>query len=466
MHPIRNILLAIVGAIALLVALAGGAYFVFVAKFNPAPPSADYPKPDSPLAAQRQDIDYFGRLIALDRAYSPAAREEAKRELQALSAAQTVLDRAHLRVALLQIAALADNGHTVLYSKKPVRPIFLPIRLADFADGFFVMRTMPDNADLLGAQVIAIDGKPVADVIEALKTLRGGTDAWRRGYAALDLTSSEYLYGLGIAPAPDRSSWTFRTIAGAHVTRTLSGVAPRYENPVPELWRWQSPEPVKADTIHWRAFAPHAIPVTFRDPDRNFRRVRIGCVILIQLKANEDVDGESLSGFLTDTTADLEKEPPCSVILDNRFNGGGDYTNTARFAAALPGHVAAGGHIYLLTSTQTFSAGITTTVFVKQAAKPGQVVILGAPVGDRLVFWAEGNAGCLPNAPFCFHYATGLHNYVAPCRDWDSCYWLNWIFPARTDSLAPAERIDTRFADFLAGRDPAFDRALALALKR
>jgi hypothetical protein len=207
------------------------------------------------------------------------------------------------------------------------------------------------------------------------------------------------------------------------------------------------------------------LPVTLQQPDRIFRLVRIPhtCIALLQMKANEDTDGQSIKDFLKATEADLAANRPCSIIFDNRFNGGGDYTNTAGFGGRLHTLVMPGGKIYLLTSTDTFSAGITTTVFVKQAADPDQVAILGEPVGDRLVFWAEGNRGCLPNAPFCFHYATGLHDYAHPCTDWDKCFWLNWIYPARTDSLEPDEKITMSFADYLAGRDPMFDRALARA---
>ena len=188
--------------------------------------------------------------------------------------------------------------------------------------------------------------------------------------------------------------------------------------------------------------------------------------MLVQLKSNRDEDGESIENFLNETETDLRADLPCSVILDVRFNGGGDYTNTAGFAGRLHSLVRPGGHIYVLTGPDTFSAGITTVVFVKQAAAQGQVVILGRPVGDRLAFWSEGEQGCLPNAPFCFHYATAIHDYMRPCTDWNKCYWLNWIFPARTDNLDPAEEISMTFADYLAGRDPAFDRALAFAQQR
>jgi hypothetical protein len=92
-----------------------------------------------------------------------------------------------------------------------------------------------------------------------------------------------------------------------------------------------------------------------------------------------------------------------------------------------------------------------------------RVTIVGEPVGDRLSFWSEGGHGCLPHAALCFNYATGHHRYDGPCNDWRTCYWLNWIYPVRVKTLAPDVTAPMSFADYLAGRDLAFDRALAVA---
>jgi hypothetical protein len=455
------------GIVAAILLALGGLYFEFTVRFNPDPPNATYPKPTNALEAQRQDIDYYRRMTALDGAFSPAARAEAEQRLDALAASNVALDRGHFRVALLRITALADNGHTSLYSKKPIRPLMLPIRFSDFSDGLYVMRVRKENADLLGARLVKIDGQPVEEVLAKLEELRGGTKAFRRGYAFIALYSSEILYGAGIARAPDRSTWTFVTGDGRVVERTFHGYQPAYDEPQPDLWRWMSPASIKGDRDQWVAFSPPGLklPLTLQDADRTFRRVRLRdiCSMMIQLKANEDANGESIADFLKATEADLQADKPCTIIFDNRYNGGGDYTNTAGFAGRLHDMVRPGGHIYILTSPDTFSAGITTTVFIKQAAAPGQISILGEPVGDRLTFWSEGNHGCLPNAPFCFHYAAGKHDYAHRCTD---CYWVNWIYPARTDTLEPDERITESFADYLAGRDPVFDRAVALAKRQ
>ena len=229
--------------------------------------------------------------------------------------------------------------------------------------------------------------------------------------------------------------------------------------------RWLSPQMAKGELSNSRAlFSDDAnLPMSLRDFKSAFRRAWIanGCTLFIQLKAIADTDEQHIGEFLNATTDEMRARPPCNIILDMRFNTGGDYTKAARFASHLPDFVPR-GRIYLLTGPQTFSAAITTIAFIKQAAG-SRAVILGEPVGDRLSFYGEGNTGCLPHSRLCVHYAAGMHDYARPCNDWGKCFWLNWLFPVQVKSLAPDETISMTFGDYTARRDPVFERAVELA---
>lgn len=460
--------------LALLVVVAaagGGLFWVALNKFNPDPPAIDYPKPANALEAQRQDLDYFKKLIALDRSYSVQDRAAANSSIDALEKSMDVLDRGTFRVALMRIAALADNGHTnVRSAESPTgRSRLLPIRISTFPDGIYVMRTLKPDSDLLAARVIAIDGKPIEDVLNILSELRGGTKPFRRNYATLFLNATDITHGAGISPSAEHSTWTFLTADGKTVTRDFKAYQPAYAEPLPDLWRWMSPQAVRDDKHDWAAAThPGPIPFAIQDGDKLFRSAWLNnsCVYYIELRANVGDEHEDIGKFLKGTEEEMQGKKPCDIILDLRFNGGGDYTNTAGFGDRLHTYLAPGGHIYLLTGVETFSAGITTTVFVKQVTPPAQFTQLGEPVGDRLIFWAEGNTGCLPHAQFCFHYSPAKHDYIHGCTEWDECYWINRIYPARTDKLDPDETITMSFEDWKAGRDPVFDRALTLATQK
>jgi hypothetical protein len=446
-----------------LVALGAGAFYGMSFYFNPQPPAKSYPKPSSALDAQRQDADYFRKLIALDFAFSPAARAEANREIDALAASKDVLPRAQFRLAVMRVAALADNGHTSTGSEDDARSDELPMRVAPFSDGFYVTYAKAENAAMLGGRVTAIDGHPFNDVLTRMATLRGGTADFRRYNAAIFLARIDLLNALGIS-APEQSIWTVTTPDGRTVTQTLKAYRVPADEPYEYPDRWFSTEPVKGMPKDWQAYNTGALlPIALRDFDTTFRRFRLGCTAVIQLKANTDHGNEKIADFLAATDKDLAAKHPCNIILDNRFNGGGDYTTTYDFAKALPGKT--DGRLYILTGPETFSAGITTTAFIKDAGGD-RVTILGEPVGDRLAFFSEGRRGCLPNFHLCMNYQRGKHDYAHPCNDPTVCYWLNWVYPVRVKTLAPDETITMDFDQWRAGHDPVFERAVQLAAAR
>lgn len=464
MKRLIGILRVAAGLVVLTLAVLLSAYFAMHARFNPSAPAHDPSPATSPLAAQRQDLAYFRRLIALDGAFSPAARREADVRTAALLAAPRPLDGPRLRMALAGIVALADNAHSQIGSAPGGRATQVPLRLYGFSDGLYVVRAQAALADLLGAQVVAVEGRPVGAVLDALNAYRGGAPAWRRNWARIVLTSPELLYGAELAADPGQERLLLRLPDGRMTERTIRATRPGDDEPSPTPTRWLAPAAAPKEPPGWRPLlSPQArLPLALRDGARVFRVAWVddGCIIFLQMKANQDEDGQSIAAFQAQVRAALRARPACGAIVDLRFNGGGDYTLAAGLAHDLPRLVK--GRIVLLTGVDTFSAGITTAGFIKQAGGT-RVTIVGQPVGDRLDFWSEGEQGCLPHAKLCVHYATGRHRYDGPCDDWRTCYWLNWLFPVRVRSLDPDIPVSPSFADYVALRDPAFERAMAVA---
>jgi len=463
--------IALIAGICIVVIAAGlgGLYFAFMGNFKPEPPARDYPKPATALEAQRQDLNYFRKAMAFDRSFSPPARAEAERRIAALERARQAIPQQKLHVALMQIMALADNGHTrvgIGISGKTV--LVLPVGVARFTEGFFVMWAKAPWRDMLGGRVESIDGMPFPDVLRRLETLRGGTEAFRRETAALYYISvQDLLYGAGIAHDVDRSDWTVRLPNGRRVSHMLVA-EPEKTVFSPDGLRWRSPEGVPQLGRGWVSATPlhAALPLSERNMDALFFRARVpgSCAMYVRLEAIESRTGWALQPFLSATEAEMKAHPPCAIILDLRGNGGGDYTNMWHFTHALPQLFGPDGHIYVLTDPGTFSAAITATAFTKDAGG-AQVTIIGEPVGDRLSFYAEGGSATLPNSGFSLGFQTGKHDYAHPCRDWSNCYWVNWIYPVRVKTLAPDIYVPARFSDWYAGHDPAFEEAVALATR-
>jgi hypothetical protein len=63
------------------VLVTGGLVAAFYVHFRAAPARPSNPQAFDTLAAEQEDLDYFGKLIALDRAFTPSARAAADRRL-------------------------------------------------------------------------------------------------------------------------------------------------------------------------------------------------------------------------------------------------------------------------------------------------------------------------------------------------------------------------------------------------
>ena len=119
------------------------------------------------------------------------------------------------------------------------------------------------------------------------------------------------------------------------------------------------------------------------------------------------------------------------------------------------------GAIYVLTSNQTFSAGIYTSFYPK-ASDPDKTIVVGEHVGDRAIFWAETwTPFILPDAGWRIGFSLELHN-LGGCYDTDVCH-LTLYDEHRNlavETLDPDVEIGFTFADFVAGRDPVLDYVL------
>ena len=156
------------------------------------------------------------------------------------------------------------------------------------------------------------------------------------------------------------------------------------------------------------------------------------------------------------------------AVLDLRFNGGGDYTNTLRFTKELPRRIAADGKLFIVTDNATFSAAIVTMARAKHFAG-ARAVVVGEHVGDRERFWAESGAPLeLPNSKILVFFATGYHDWGRGCQwsDIARCFWLNLAYDVPAGSLAPDKPLAWRFADYRNGVDTVMKEIVREAADR
>jgi hypothetical protein len=412
----------------------------------PGVPRAAEPTPADDVAALRTYMDK-------NRAYSASARGAAEAEVQKLEARAASFSKPQMELAAARIAALADNGHSVLF------PGFwtqhyprIPWRLQMMSGRLYVV-VAPDAPNLVGAEVVALDGVATAQVRTTYSRYQGGRDSFKDQFFPIFAETPALLRAAGFAGSEAGTVLTLRTRAGAEVRRELAA----------------KPQPLEGDAV---VFAPSAIqmaaadataagrplPLYLRDPGKTFLLAPASeaDALYIALRSNRDGEDETIANFLRRAEVEIERTKPTNLIVDLRFNIGGDLTTTRDFMSALPSRVP--GRIFVITSGKTFSAGISSAGYLKQAGGE-RVTIVGEPAGDRLSFWAEGDMVELPWSGAHLLYATERHDYATGCPEAD-CHANIRKHPIRVKTLDPDIPAPLTIDAWLAGEDPAMTAIL------
>jgi len=182
------------------------------------------------------------------------------------------------------------------------------------------------------------------------------------------------------------------------------------------------------------------------------------------LHANIDAGGHSIAAFLEASDSARKAAHRKNVVLDMRFNGGGNLQLTRDFLRALPSRLDPDARIVVLTSPWTFSAAISSTAYLKQAGGE-RVTLVGEAPGDRLQFWAEGQPVVLPHSGVMLLVATERHDYLTGCKPFTDCHRPVVQFPISVKSLAPDVAAPWTIEAYASGRDPGME-AVGLTLRR
>jgi hypothetical protein len=429
--------------------------------YNVHPPMPEYPAPRDLAEAQRDDLDYLRNITRLDRSYTQETRAAANAIIDRARSGALPLSKGTFELVIARVLATADNGHTNVRGGSTANRLNrLPIRLYSFSDGVFVVRALPQAAALLGARIVAIDGRPIEAVRAALAPFTGGTQSEKNVRLPFYLESPELLQAAGLTTHCCGVVLTVVDSKGTERTASLDSLPP--DAAAPKIWPSEELRPVpnpgedrawiaalagKADALPLFARAPRAF---FAGPLRDIDGY------YVRFDTNDDDQGVSVGAFADQAMKTILAARPRIVVIDLRMNGGGDYTRTARFMRKLPIRLA-GARFYVLLSQETFSSGMTDAAFLSQAGG-GRVIFVGDLPGDRMRFYSEGSDFCLPYSKICVTARTAIHDYsMRWCRPLFACYPLDLFYPVAIGSFTPQLHAPLTYRALASGHDPALD---------
>lgn len=392
--------------------------------------------------------------LAKSQSFSPGDRQRALAYIDSIK--QKRLSRPRQLAALLRIGAFSHNAHDWLNNGKGWLPeTNLPLRLLWLADGITVAQAAPGYERLLGGEILTLAGKSPGELLATLRQYNGGNDEFIKSRGIWLLESPQMLKAIGISQRADLVPVEVRRADGVIERCGLRAVAgTRSPHDEHSLGVWSRAATGKQRQLGWKNAGAGSEPFYLQEPASTFRMHELPELdaLYVQFRSNLDGPGQSITAFAQAVQDKLAATPMRHVILDQRFNTGGNSDLTMDLMRAIGQR--GNGRVYVLVGPRTFSAGIVSTALVKHASG-NRAVLVGEEIGDRLRWWSEGDSVCLPSSKYCMAYTTGLWDLARGCAGEAGCYGDR--FDAAVPHLSPDLRAPITREDWLAGRDPAMD---------
>jgi hypothetical protein len=414
-------------------------------------------------AQWREDLQFaVDTFLARDRSFSPEARQQFRNAIAELQKTVDGKTDDQIIVELAKAVALAKNAHTRLYllrNRSELRRY--PIRVWWFADGLYVVRATPEYSELLGAKILRIGGRAVEQLKQSVDPLFAGNTSWRKYMSAYSMTSPDVLNGLGLIGSDGNAEIEFRNRLGRNGRRQLEPLPLRRSDQPTESWWDLCPTRPRDDGSWVSALSVDAarLPLYLQNTERQYwsRYLTQGRLFYIQFNRSGNAPtGESLAEFGKRVLAELQSATVDRIVVDLRFNTGGDLSIGRPFIERLAALAKERKtKVYVITGRATFSAGLFHALQLRQETN---AVLVGEPVGDELDFWSEGGNVLTPNSRLSLHYADRFHSMSSVERPEFRQYLVTDTDLSVTNA-APDILVKMSARDYFAGRDPALEAA-------
>lgn len=380
------------------------------------------------------DLDYLALELPARHCnfFAVHDREYFLAGINAIKAERGTLDDFGTALKTQQLIAQFGDSHTRLdITPLADRSRILPVRLLWTSDGLHVLDTTPDNKELPGRRITAVNGVPVATVIDSLSTLfTVDNKAIVKSWIPELFPSLQVLAHFGFA---DSRQVELTLEEGKTCILKPSGT---------EKSGKISFEPDSA------AFAVKNRGVLFTD--RYFPEEKIYYMLYNACRSRETelargnkeaaAKMPSFKAFEEQALHILTTRPVDKIVFDMRYNGGGNSAQGREFIEKLAEFLKKNPHIstYVVLGRETFSSAILNAMDFKRLTN---AVFVGEETAGKPNHYGEVRSFYLPSSKLPVMYSTKYFK--------------------RTDeevsALVPDTVIEMSFSDFAKGVDPVYE---------
>lgn len=336
---------------------------------------------------------------------------------------------AEVVLQLMRIVASAGVAHnSVAIPKGMGFEQRLPLVITEYADSWSIVAAPRAHTALLGARILKLGTLTPAEAVDAVAPfVPHESKVWLRLRAPEYLSLKPVLAHLRLLDAEGRLPLTLQPQAGDAIT--VSVPLSSSEEPLlgfrdalgisPPLYRHN------LERLYWHKYLPEHEAV------------------FIQYRACANDRALSFAGFTSALMKELDAKPVRRVILDLRWNGGGDSRIIRPLKNEIARRLSRGWKLYVLIGPATFSSALDNAIELKREL---HATLVGEATGGKPAGYGEVKRLTLPRSGLVIRFTSKLFS-------------TGGAFTG--ESLVPDLPVPFTFAEQLKGRDPTLQAALA-----
>ncbi len=301
--------------------------------------------------------------------------------------------------------------------------IVLPFQAYWFEDGLFVLKTDAAHSNMMGGKIVAIDGKPIKEIIEKVKTVvpAENEQSYKKAIPQF-IISPNILHGLDITSSNEHAKLTVVSERGDTISATLTA---------------KTPINIKFDRLKLRT-----TPLKYSGGPRDYwyKYDSTGEYIYFECLRTTDNRRNPYKGFEKELLDKISSKNPKKLIIDLRDNGAGNEDILKTFIeqlSKLP--INEKGRIYVLVGRRTFLFALQDAFELKNLTK---AIFVGEETSGGKRGFGATESFDLPNTKLKLSYT------------------IKHIEDSYTESLKPDVTIGEKFSDFENGTDAALNYVL------
>ncbi|MEP7273485.1 MAG: tetratricopeptide repeat protein [Acidobacteriota bacterium] len=366
--------------------------------------------------------------------YRRVSRQVFDDYVKQLNAAIPSMTEPQIVVGLMKLAAMAGDGHTGFRHPAygPETKTLLPVQFYLFQEGLFILSAAPEQAALVGSQVVALGGHPIDQLMIALDPIISRDNSiWPKLVAPGFMRNPYLLYGLKLIPDVDKVALTIRDRSGNDRTVTLAATA----GVADETWI----------TARKDATGPEPLYLRNRKAAYWFEYVPEQKLAWLQYNAIAHDPKEPFPEFCQRVFKFINENAVEKLVVDLRWNGGGNTFLSQPLVRALIGNekINQRGKLFIIVGRNTFSAAMNTSTLIERHTN---AIFVGEPTGSSPNFIGESIRVELP-----YSKMTGTVSDL---------YWqTSWPMDHRP-WIPPLLYAPPTFASYRQNRDPALEAIL------